>query len=85
MVNDSQYSWKQLQVKPNGFQNKTRSPPNLPTTYTVLYTAESSGNQQLMQIPGTSLRQAEQKLGIYIFNKREYLKIPVGIGQPTKI
>lgn len=39
-----------------------------------------SGNQQLMQISGISLRQEEQRTGIYIFTKKEHLKIPVGIG-----
>lgn len=39
-----------------------------------------SGNQQLMQISGISLRQEEQRTGIYIFTKKEHLKIPVWIG-----
>lgn len=56
---------------------KTKQDPQNISTYTVLSTAECSGNQQFMQISGTLLRQEERKLGIYIFTKKDYLKMPV--------
>lgn len=49
---------------------KTKQDPQNISTYTVLSTAECSGNQQFMQISGTLLRQEERNLEYIFLPKR---------------